>query len=72
MERGKYKPGKIIMMLREAEVDIGKEANTSPAWGKLGMSANPFYRWRKEYSGMQLNQARKLKRLEQENTQLKK
>ena len=60
------------MMLREAEVEIGKGANTSQVCRKLGISSNTFYRWRKEYGGMQPNQARKLKRLEQENAQLKK
>ncbi len=72
MRRKHYKPEQIILMLREAEVQLGKGVNSYQICRDLGISENTFYRWRKEYGGMQPNQARKLKRLEQENARLKK
>ena len=72
MSRKRYKPEQIIQMLREAEVQLGKGLKSVQICRDLGISENTFYRWRKEYGGMQPNQARKLKRLEQENTRLKK
>ena len=72
MSRKRYKPEQIILMLREAEVQLGKGLKSSQICRDLGISENTFYRWRKEYGGMQPNQARKLKRLEQENARLKK
>ena len=72
MGRVRYKPEKIIMMLREAEVELGKGSSTPQACRKLGISANTFYRWRKEYGGMEPKQARWLKEVELENSRLKK
>ena len=72
MGRKRYKPEQIIQMLREAEVQFGKGLKSGQICRDLGISENTFYRWRKEYGGMQPNQARKLKRLEKENARLKK
>lgn len=72
MSRKRYKPEQIILMLREAEIQLGKGLGTSQVCRNLEISENTFYRWRKEYGGMQPNQARKLKSLEQENVRLKK
>ena len=71
MGREKYKPEKIIMMLREAEVKLSQGLKTGPVCRDLGISSNTFYRWRKEFGGMQPSQAKKLKGLEQENSRLK-
>jgi len=72
MGRIKYKPEKIITMLREAEVKLSQGANVKLVCRDLGVSTNTFYRWRKEFGGMQPNQAKKLKELEKENSRLKK
>ena len=72
MGREKYKPEKIIMMLREAEVKLSQGEKTGLVCRDLGISTNTFYRWRKEFGGMQPNQAKKLKDLEKENGRLKK
>jgi len=72
MSRKYYRPEQIILKLREAEIQLGKGLRTGQVCRNLGISQNTFYRWRKEYGGMQPDQARKLKELEQENLRLKK
>lgn len=72
MSMKRYTPEQIIVKLREAEIQLGKGLRTGQVCRDLGISQNTFYRWRKEYGGMQPNQARKLKGLEQENARLKK
>ncbi len=72
MARKKYTTEDIIRMLREAEVEL---ANGLPMVGvlkKLGVTANTYYRWRKEYGGLKIDQAKRLKDLERENGRLKK
>ena len=65
-------PEQIIKRLREAEVLQSKGETVEKICRKLGVSDVTYYRWRKEFGGMQVAQARKLKDLEQENTRLKK
>ena len=72
MARKRFSPEQIITMLREAEVLLSQGAQVSDVWRKLGISEQSYYRWRKEYGGMRIDQARRLKELEQENTRLKK
>ena len=67
-----YKPEEIINKLREAEVLLGKGMTTGQACRKIGVSEHTYYRWRKEYGGMRINQAKRLKELEKENARLKK
>lgn len=62
----------IISKLREAEVLLGKGQTVGQACRQLGVSEHTYYRWRKEYGGLRLNQAKHLKELEKENAQLKK
>jgi transposase-like protein len=62
----------IIKKLREAEVLLSKGEKVEQVIRKLGVSDVTYYRWRKEYRGMQIEQARKLKDLENENARLKK
>ena len=62
----------IIRKLREAEVFLSKGEKVEQVIRKLGVSDVTYYRWRKEYGGMQIEQARRLKDLENENARLKK
>ena len=57
--------------LREAEVLLSQGSTLAVIWKKLGVSDCTYYRWRKEYGGMRIDQARRLKELEQENSRLK-
>ena len=71
MVRKSYTPEQIINKLREAEILLN-QGNTLPiVWKKIGVSDCTYYRWRKEYGGMQGEQAKRLKTLEQENVRLK-
>ena len=72
MARKRYTVEQIIAKLREAEVELARGAKTPEACRKLGISENTYYRWRKEYGGLRMDQARRLKELEWENARLKK
>ena len=72
MARRQFKPEQIINKLREAEVMLRQGATVSMVSKKLGISDYTYYRWRKEYGGMRIDQARHVKELEQENSRLKK
>ena len=72
MARKRYTVEQIIAKLREAEVELARGAKTLEACRKLGISENTYYRWRKEYGGLRMDQARRLKELERENARLKK
>jgi len=67
----RYTPEQIIHKLREAEVLISQGMTTTEASRQIGIVEQTYYRWRKEYGGMRVDQARLLKELEQENTRLK-
>jgi putative transposase len=67
-----YTPEQIINKLREAEVMLSQGATLSAILKKIGISDVTYYRWRKEYGGMRVDQAKRLKDLEQENSRLKK
>jgi len=71
MRKG-FTPEQIIKKLREAEVLLSKGEKVEQVIRKLGISDVTYYRWKKEYGGMQVEQARRLKEIEQENTRLKK
>jgi putative transposase len=60
-----------MTLLRQVEVMIANGRTTPPACREAGLSEQTFYRWRKEYGGLQLDQAKRLKALEQENAKLK-
>ena len=72
MDRVWFTPEQIIGKLREAAVLLGQGTNIGEAIRKLGVSEQTYYRWRKEYVGMRVDQARRLKKLETENGRLKK
>ena len=67
-----YTPEQIINKLREAEIMSSQGATFSVILKKIGVSDATYYRWRKEYGGMRVEQAKRLKELEQENSRLKK
>ena len=71
MARKRYTAEQIIGKLREAEVLISKGMTAAEAIRKLGVSEHTYYRWRREYGGMRVNQAKRLKELEKENSRLK-
>jgi putative transposase len=72
MSQGKRKtPEQIINYLREAEVFLSQGYTIPEVCKKLGISAQSFYRWRKEYGGLKVNQAKRLKELEKENSRLR-
>jgi putative transposase len=72
MERGKkYQPEQVVNLLRQIEVAGANGKATSLACKDAGITEHSYYRWRKEYGGLQVDQARRLKELEQENGKLK-
>jgi putative transposase len=70
MRKG-YTPEQIINKLREAEILLHGGASLAVMTKKIGVSDVTYYRWRKEYGGMSIDQAHRLKELEQENSRLK-
>jgi transposase-like protein len=66
-----YTAEQIINKLREAEILLDQGATISVVSKKIGVSDYTYYRWRKEYGGMRVDQAHRLKELEQENSRLK-
>ncbi len=72
MVRKSYTPEQIINKLREAEILLSQGITLAVVWRKIGVSDCTYYRWRREYGGLRIEQARKLKSLEKENGRLKK
>jgi putative transposase len=72
MARKKYTAEQIIRNLREAEIHLSKGETIGQVARKLGITEQTYYRWRREYGGMQVEQAKRLKELEHENSRLKK
>ena len=72
MFRKTYLPEQIINKLREAEILLNQGATIAEASRKIGVTEQTYYRWRREYGGMRIEQAKRLKELEKENTRLKK
>lgn len=71
MARKKFDAGQIIGHLRTIEVLLSKGKTAAEACREIGITEQTYYRWRKEYGGMQVSQARRLKELEKENGRLK-
>ena len=67
----RYKPEQIVTMLRQIEVGIANGKTTPQACKEAAITVQTFYRWRKEYGGLKLDQAKRLKELEKENAKLK-
>ncbi len=71
MPNKRYKPEQIVNLLRKIEVEIANGKTTPQAAREVGITEQTYYRWRKEFGGLKLDQARRLKGLEKENSRLK-
>ena len=71
MARKRFSPEQIIVKLREAEIFESKGLAQVEAVKKLGIAEQTLIRWRKEYGGLRVDQARRFKELEKENIRLK-
>ena len=72
MSRKRYTAEQIIGLLREAEVRLSQGEKIGMICRTLGISEQSYYRWRREYGGLKVDQAKRLKDLEKENTRLRK
>src|SRR5271163_1789674 len=71
MPMRKYKPEQIVTLLRQVEVGLANGKSTPQACKEAEITAQTYYRWRKEFGGLKLDQAKRLKELERENAKLK-
>ena len=71
MSRRRFTAEQIIGMLREADVELSQGNNVGQICKGLGISEQTYYRWRREYGGLKVTQAKRLKDLEKENSRLK-
>jgi transposase len=71
MPKKLYRPEEIIAKLRQAEVLLGQGKKVPEAVKAIGISEVSYYRWRKEYGGLSVSQAKRLKELERENLRLR-
>ena len=67
----RYKPEQIVTLLRQIEVAVANGKTTPQACKEAEITQQTYYRWRKEYGGLKLDQAKRLKELEKENSKLK-
>lgn len=71
MRKKGYQPEEIISKLREADILLGQGHTVTQVIKSIGISDVTYYRWRKEYGGMNTSQAKKLRELEKENARLR-
>ena len=71
MSQKRYRPEEIIAKPREAQVLFGKGQKVPEVVKTIGISEVTYYRWRKEYGGLNVSQAKRLKELERENARLR-
>jgi putative transposase len=72
MARKRFTAEQIINSLRQAEILLSQGKTVGEVCRQLSITENTYYRWRKQYGGLDLSQAKQLKKLEQENARLKK
>jgi transposase-like protein len=72
MPRKRYTSEQIISKLREAEVELARGKKVPLVCKQLGVTEQTYYRWRKEYGGLRVDQAKRFRELERENARLKK
>ena len=72
MRKKKHSAEQIVRKLRTAEVELARGATVKEVCKKLAITEQTYYRWRKEYGGLRVDQAKRLKMLEKENARLKK
>jgi transposase-like protein len=71
MAKKRHTTEQIISKLREAEVELAKGLKVPQVCKKLEVAEQTYYRWRKEYGGLRMDQAKRLRELEKENVRLK-
>ena len=71
MRKKRYRPEEIISKLREADILLGQGHTVAQVIKSIEVSDVTYYRWRKEYGGMNTSQAKKLRELEKENARLR-
>ena len=71
MGKRRHTPEQVIGKLREAEVELAKGRTVAEVCRKLTITEQTYYRWRKEYGGLRVDQAKRLKEVETENGRLK-
>jgi len=71
MPKKRFSAEQIVMLLRQIEVSLGQGKSTPVAYRDAGISQQSYYRWRKEYGGLDIDQARRMKDLEKENVRLR-
>lgn len=67
----RHQPEEIIGKLREAEIVLAQGGTVADVCRRIGVTEQSYYRWRKEYGGVRVDQARRMKDLERENTRLR-
>lgn len=72
MGKKRHSPEQIITKLRQIEIEMGRGVGVAEAVRSAGITEQTYYRWKKEYGGLRIEQARRLKQLEEENARLKK
>ncbi len=72
MPRKRFTAEQIISKLREAEVELARGKKVPQVCRQLGVTEQTYYRWRKEYGGLRVDQAKRFRELERENARLKK
>jgi transposase-like protein len=72
VKKKKHTPEEIVKKLRQAQLEIGKGSTVDQVSRKLGVNEQTYYRWKREYGGMEVDQLARLKELERENGRLKK
>ena len=71
MPRKKHTPEQVINKLRQVEMALAQGSTVAEASRQIGVTEQTFYRWRSEYGGLRVDQVKRLKQLESENTRLK-
>lgn len=71
MPTKRFKPEQVVNLLRQIEVEVANGKTTPQACRDAGIHTQTYYRWRKEFGGLKLDQAKRLKELEKENSRLK-
>jgi putative transposase len=72
MAKKRHSAEEIVNKLRQADVELAKGTKVPAVCRKIGVTEQTYYRWRKEYGGMKVDQAKRLKELEKQNARLKK
>ena len=71
MPKKHYTPEQIIPILRQIEVEVANEKSVAEACRNAGITDQTYYRWKKQYGGISIDEAKRMKELEKENTRLR-